>query len=312
MEEQADRDEAEGVLGIHDVLLETFDRLDDRLGGNDGRIPTGFRDIDALIGGLFPCELIVIAGRSSMGKTALMMDVARNAAIQGVPTLMISLEMTRVEVAQRMLCAQGRVDHSKFRSDFVRKDDREQLISASVALGRAPLFVDDKRRQTIHDIVATARRLKQQVNLGLLAIDFLQLISPDGPNDNLHEQLAKIVRELHCLAWELKIPILCCSQLNRLPLSDTGDLRPKLHHLRQSGAIEDTADVVMFIHREEYYHTREEAREKGISGVADVIVAKQRNGPTGEVKLGWLDTHTCFENYAQKSYEEFMDFREQF
>jgi replicative DNA helicase len=248
-----------------------------------------------------------------MGKTALATNIAEYVAIEAsVPTLFVSLEMARLELAQRMLCSQGRIDANKFRSGFLSGEDRKKLVQASAKLGKAPLFVDDTPVRTCTEIAACARRLRRKEKLGLVVIDYLQLIQPDDPRDPRQEQVAKMARRLKALARELQIPVLCLAQLNRQTEQGKEGHRPRLSHLRESGAIEQDADVVMFIHREEYYVTREEAMEKGIAGQADVIVAKQRNGPTGDVKLAWFDKHTRFENLSQKPYEEFNEFQEEF
>ncbi len=294
------------VANIHDVLIEAFARIDARAGGEGGGVPTGFRDLDALTGGLHGSELIVLASRPSMGKTALATNLAEYVAIEaGVPTLFVSLEMARLELAQRLLCSQGRIDASKFRSGFLSGDDRKKLIEASNHLGKAPIFIDDTPSRTVTEIAACARRLKRKQNIGFLVIDYLQLIQPDDPRDPRQEQVAKMARRLKCLARELCIPLLCLAQLNRQVEAGKEEHRPKLSHLRESGAIEQDADVVMFINREEMYHSREEALELNVAGMADIIVAKQRNGPTGDLKLAWFDKYTRFENFSQKPYEEF-------
>ncbi len=302
------------VTPVHDLLVEAFERIDARLEHREGvGVPTGFQDLDNLTGGLHDSELVVLASRPSMGKTALATNIAEYVSIEaGVPTLIVSLEMARVELAQRMLCSQGRIDANKFRSGFLSGEDRKKLVEASAKLGKAPLWVDDTPSRTCTEIAASARRLKRKSNLGLVVIDYMQLIQPDDSRDPRQEQVAKMARRLKGLARELKIPVLCLAQLNRQVEAGKEGHRPRLSHLRESGAIEQDADVVMFLHREEYYHTREEAMEKGITGVADVIVAKQRNGPTDDVKLAWFDKHTRFENLAQKPYEEFGEYQDEF
>jgi replicative DNA helicase len=173
------------------------------------------------------------------------------------------------------------------------------------------LFIDDSPSRSMSQIAACARRLKRREGLGLLVIDYLQLVQPENPNDPRQEQVAKIARRLKGLARELKIPLICVAQLNRQVEAGTGkeSRRPRLSHLRESGAIEQDADVVMFVHREEYYHSREEAREKDIVGQGEIMIAKQRNGPTGDVKLTWLHKYTRFENLAdQQPHGEFAPY----
>jgi len=302
------------ITTIQDLLVEAFNHIDARLErGARVDVPTGFTDLDKMTGGLHNSEFIVLAARPSMGKTALATNITEYAAIEAnVPTLFVSLEMARLELGQRMLCSQGRIDAGKFRSGFLSKEDRSKLVEASAKLSKAPLFIDDTPSRSITEIAACARRLKRKHGLGLIVIDYLQLIQPDDPRDPRQEQVAKMARRLKSMARELKIPVLCLAQLNRQMEQGREMHRPRLSHLRESGAIEQDADVVMFIHREEYYHTREEAIEKGICGQADVIIAKQRNGPTGDVKLAWFDKYTRFENLAQKPYEEFEGYQEEF
>ncbi|MBN2024404.1 MAG: replicative DNA helicase [Pirellulales bacterium] len=300
------------LTSIHDILMETFDLIDHRMehGGATGT-PTGFNDLDALTGGLHDAELTILAARPSMGKTAFATNIAENVAIESnVPVLFVSLEMTRHELAQRMLASQGKIDGIRFRSGVMSKEDRAKLMEASARLSKSPLFIDDSPSRSMSEIAACARRIKRRHGLGLLVIDYLQLVQPESANDPRQEQVAKIARRLKGLARELKVPVLCLAQLNRQVEAGTGREahRPRLSHLRESGAIEQDADVVMFVHREEYYHTREDAQRDGIAGQGDIFVAKQRNGPTGDVKLAWLHKFTRFENLAQQPYTEFEQF----
>ena len=313
------------VTNIQDLMMEAFDRIDARMEGKEGiGIPTGFTDLDNLTGGLHDSELVILAARPSMGKTALATNIAEYVTIQSdVPTLFVSLEMARLELAQRMLCSQGKIDASKFRRMVLSGKDREDLVKASAKFSKAPLFVDDTASRTVTEIAACGRRLKRREDLGLIVIDYLQLIHPDDPRDPRQEQVAKMTRRLKGLARELKIPVLCLAQLNRQAdpgresfrsksddAADSGPQLqsrhlPRLSQLRESGAIEQDADVVMFIHREEVYYTREEAKNRGIDGLAHLSVAKQRNGPTGIIQLAWFEKHTRFENLSEKSYDEF-------
>lgn len=305
-----DRRSTDQVTNVHDLLLEAFERIDARLEkGGPGGTMTGFADLDALTGGLHKSEFIVLAARPSMGKTALATNIAENVAIESqVPVLFVSLEMARVELAMRLLCSQGSVDGSKFRSGFLSSEDKRKLVEVSGRLSKAPLFIDDTPSRTVSEIAAVARRLKRKEKLGLIVIDYLQLIQPDDPRDPRQEQVAKMARRLKALARELQLPVICLAQLNRQVEESKGEHRPRLSHLRESGAIEQDADVVMFVHREEYYcKNKEEAEERGVAGQGLVILAKQRNGPTGDVKLAWFDKYTCFRNYAEKPYEEFSE-----
>ncbi|OHB67871.1 MAG: replicative DNA helicase [Planctomycetes bacterium RBG_13_63_9] len=302
------------VTTAHDLMIEALDRIDARLAGTEGvGIPTGFKDLDNRTGGLHDSELVILAARPSMGKTALATNMAEYVTMEGgVPTLFVSLEMARLELAQRMLCSQGRIDANKFRSGFISSADQRTLAEASSKLSQAPLFIDDSPSRTVTEIAACARRLKRKQNLGLLVIDYLQLLHPDDPRDPRQEQVAKMARRLKCLARELKIPVLCLSQLNRQAEAGRESHRPRLSHLRESGAIEQDADVVIFIHRDEAYMTREEAEQQGKKGIAEIIVAKQRNGPTGEDKLAWFDKYTRFENLSEQPHEEFASYEDSF
>lgn len=304
-----DKRSSDQVACMHDILIEAFEQIDKRLeeGGANGT-PTGFIDLDEMTGGLHESELIILAARPSMGKTAFASNIADAVCVDSnTTTLFVSLEMARVELAQRMLCARGRINGKKFRGGYMSGEDRDRLVEASAKLSKAPLFIDDTPSRTITEIAACARRLKRKANLGLIVIDYLQLIEPDNARDPRQEQVAKIARRLKGLAREMHVPVLCLAQLNR-QAEATKDNRPRMSHLRESGAIEQDADVVMFVHREEYYHTKEEALAQDLVGKAEIIVSKQRNGPTGEVKLLWLQDFTRFENLAQKPYDEFEQF----
>ncbi len=296
------------ITPINDVLLQAFEEIDRRMQGGAAGIPTGFTDLDELTGGLHRSELIILAARPSMGKTALAMNIAEHVAVKaGVPTLFVSLEMSRQELAQRMLCSRGRINGRKFRSAFLSAEDRSKLVEAASALSKAPLYIDDSPSRTMTEIAAAARRLKRKVKLGFVVIDYLQMIEADNPKDPRQEQVAKIARRLKGMARELNIPVLCLAQLNR-QAEMSKDNRPKLSHLRESGAIEQDADVVMFIHREEFGMSPEEAQEQNLVGKAELIVAKQRNGPTGDIALVWRKEYTTFENAAPDRYEEFAAF----
>lgn len=305
-----DQRSSDHVASMHDVLMDAMQHIDHRLehGGATG-LPTGFSDLDNLTGGLHDSELIILAARPSMGKTALATNIADYVTCEaGASALFVSLEMAQLELAQRMLCARGKIDGRKFRGGYLSGEDREELVKASSELSQARLYIDDTPSRTITEIAACARRLKRREDLGLIVIDYLQLIEPDNARDPRQEQVAKIARRLKGMARELAVPVLCLAQLNR-QAEATKDNRPRLSHLRESGAIEQDADVVMFVHREEYFHTAEEAMERELTGKADLIISKQRNGPTGDVKLTWRQEYTKFEDQAaQEPYNEFQEF----
>ncbi|MCE9545826.1 MAG: replicative DNA helicase [Planctomycetia bacterium] len=315
------RQAAGGTREIKDVLSEAWELINARIehGGASG-VPTGYVDLDKLIGGLHKAELIVIAGRPSMGKTALATNIAENVAIEANrTTLFTSLEMSRLELVQRMMCSRGHIDGEKFRTGFLSAEDHHKLVEVGATLGQSPLFIDDSPSRTVTEIAASARRLKRKCSdLGLIVIDYMQLIQPDDPSDPRQEQVAKMARRLKVLARELEVPIICLAQLNR-QAEMSRDNRPKLSHLRESGAIEQDADVVIMVHREEYYLSpaeRQSAKDQGdpnhVLGEAQIIVAKQRNGPTGEVRLHWFQQYTRFSNAEHRQHEEFAQYTGEF
>jgi len=295
---------------IQTVLEEVMVRMDARMKHEHalGGVETGFTDLDSLCGGLHDSELIILAARPSMGKTALAMNIAEHIAI-GVkqPVLFVSLEMAALELADRLLCSSARVNGHRLRNGTISQEDRRRLVQKSSEISSAPLFIDDTPGRTLTEIAAVARRLKRkQHGLSLIVIDYLQLIEPDNPRDPRQEQVAKIARRLKTMSRELNIPVLCLAQLNR-QAEVSRDNRPRLNHLRESGAIEQDADVVMFVHREEYYQSNDEDRER-VKGQAEIIVAKQRNGPIGDVKLLWQHDFTRFVNLEHRPFDEFEQF----
>jgi replicative DNA helicase len=301
------------LRSVSEVLHDALSRIDARqqhqkcLGTE-----TGFLDFDGLTGGLHDSELIILAARPSMGKTALALNIIEHIAISNEgprkTVLAVSLEMSSLELADRLLCSRARIDSHKVRSGRMSTDDNRKLIAAASEMSNSPLFVDDSPSRNMTEIAATARRLKRRENLALVVIDYLQLIDPDNNRDPRQEQVARIARRLKGMARELKIPVLCLAQLNRQADSLGGHL-PQLSHLRESGAIEQDADVVMFIHREEMYAKDDEDRKRVI-GQADLLVKKQRNGPTKDLKLAWFGQFTRFENYQEPEYDEFNDLRD--
>lgn len=301
-----------GVASIRDVLHESLARVDARMQHEHalGGIETGIDDLDDLTGGLHPSELIILAARPSMGKTALAMNMAEHVSTKaGAAVLFVSLEMSAVELGDRFLCSAARVDSARLRNGTITNDERHKLIATAAEISRAPLFVDDSPKRTMTEIAATARRLKRRENVAMVVIDYLQLIEPDNSRDPRQEQVSRIARRLKRLARELDIPVLCLAQLNR-QVETTRDNKPHLSHLRESGAIEQDADVVMFVHREEYYLNDEEERAR-VKGEADLLLRKQRNGPTGDVKLTWIHEFTRFENRMQRPYDEFEVYAEE-
>jgi replicative DNA helicase len=300
------------VTSIRDILNDSLARIDARMQHQHayGGIETGYIDFDDLTGGLHDSELVILAARPSMGKTALALNIVEHIAIDdrgpAKPVLFVSLEMSAMELADRLLCSRARVNGHRLRNGQISGEESRKLVQTAADVSRAPLFIDDSPSRNMTEIAANARRLKRRENLALVVVDYLQLIDPDNSRDPRQEQVARIARRLKGLARELSIPVLCLAQLNR-QVEATRDSRPQLSHLRESGAIEQDADVVMFIHREEYYQTNEEDRER-VKGQADLLVKKQRNGPTGDMKLTWLHEFTRFENAQHTPYDEFTEF----
>lgn len=294
------------LADIRDVLHEVMERIDARMRGEhiEDCVSSGFTDLDNLIGGLHNSELVILAARPSMGKTALALNIAENVSVKdNTPTLFVSLEMSKLELGNRLLCSRGGIKGHRLRNGQLTSEDSRKLVEAAGELSQAPLVVDDTPSRTVSQIAAVARRMKRRNGLGLIVIDYLQLIEPDKSDDSRQEQVARIARRLKHTARELNVPVLCLAQLNRQAEDARGN-RPRLSHLRESGAIEQDADVVMFVHRDSYYATNEEDRSR-LAGEADLIVAKQRNGPTGDVKLQWEQSITQFRDYTNRPYDEF-------
>ena len=299
------------VKPIKDVLFLSMDRLEARMKGEHlaGGVDTGFNDLDSKTSGLHNSELVILAARPSMGKTAFAMNIAENVTLgQGVPTLFVSLEMSAIELADRLLCSVARVNGHRLRNGTISQEDRLKLVNKAATLSEAPLFVDDSPSRTVTEVAAAARRIKRREGrLGLIVIDYLQLIEPDNPKDPRQEQVAKIARRLKGLARELQVPVLCLAQLNRQTEAGKENI-PRLSHLRESGAIEQDADVVMFVHREEYYHRGEDQQK--YAGQAQIIIAKQRNGPIGEVNLEWHKDFTRFQDTTPERMREFDNYND--
>ena len=294
---------------IRDIVLDCFARIEARKENKHahGGLETGFFDYDEKTGGLQNSELTILAARPSMGKTALALNIVEYVTVElQKPTLVVSLEMASLELGDRLLCARGRVNGLKVRNGHITDQEHHQLQKAAGELHGAPLFIDDSPTRNMTEIAATARRLKRQDGLSLIVIDYLQLIEPDNSRDARQEQVSKISRRLKGLARELGVPVLCLAQVNR-QVESSRDSKPQLSHLRESGAIEQDADVVAFIHREEYYQTNEADREQ-FRGQAELLIRKQRNGPTGDIKLTWMHEFGRFENFQQPEYDEFVDY----
>jgi replicative DNA helicase len=255
-------------------------------------VETGFRDLDRLTSGLQPGDLVIVAGRPSMGKTALCLNMAQHVALhQNLPVGMFSLEMSKEQLLMRMLCAEARVDAHKLRTGYLGKDDFRKLIDALGETAQAPMYIDDSSTLTVMEMRAKSRRLKAEHGLSMIIVDYLQLMSGYGRVENRTQEISGISRGLKALAKELSVPVIALSQLSRAPEQRQGDHKPQLSDLRESGSIEQDADLVMFIYREEVYKPLDEENK----GLAELIIAKQRNGPTGTVKLAFLREFTRFE-----------------
>jgi replicative DNA helicase len=291
-----------GITGqtytLEEALAQAYDRIDTRHQKDEFAISglsTGFIDLDDKTAGLQNSELIILAARPSVGKTAMALNVARHIVVDdGHPVFFVSLEQSRIELAERLLCCQARVDSHRLRKGTLSSDDMQKLIDAGGTLRSARLFIDDTPGQGMLRIAANARRLKLRHHIKLVVIDYLQLIEPDNRRDPRQEQVAQISRRIKFLARELQIPVMALAQVNRSS-EDRQDHRPRLADLRESGSIEQDADTVMMLHRPELYEPGQH------EGIIEVIVAKQRNGPTGEVTLTYLKQFMRFENFAVAS-----------
>lgn len=281
-------------ITMEEILIDAFDRIDARVarGGQISGLSTGFLDLDHQTNGFQPSELIILAARPSMGKTALVCNIAQAVAQESqVGVLIFSLEQSKLELAERFLSIQGRIDGHRMRKGQIDDAERHALMEASSVLSKLPIFIDDRPGRTVAQIGAIARRLKRRDKIGLIIIDYLQLIEADDRNISREQQIAQITRRLKGIAKETDVPLIALSQLNRgVELRE--DKRPRLADLRESGAIEQDADIVMFLHRPDAYDPEDRP------GLAEVIVAKHRSGPTGIVNLTWKKEHMRFLDYS--------------
>lgn len=298
-----DRPSSGGPESVRPLLTRAIERIDVlfQTKGSLTGVSTGFRDMDEITSGLQPSDLIIVAGRPSMGKTAFMMNVAESAVISGeAPVLVFSMEMPADSLVLRMLSSLGRIDQSKIRTGQLGDDDWPRLTSAVTLLNDKPLFIDDTPALTPNEIRSRARRVaREHGSLGMILIDYLQLMRVSGTVENRAGEISEISRSLKAIAKEFDCPLIAGSQLNR-GLEQRPDKRPVMSDLRESGAIEQDADVIMAIYRDEVYH---EDAEKGI---AEIIVLKQRNGPIGKKKLAFVGQYTKFEDLAQ-GYDDYYE-----
>jgi replicative DNA helicase len=283
------------TVELRDVVTQAMDRIAARSEARHpiSGVPTGYYDLDDITGGLQPEQLIILAARPSMGKTAIALNICDHAAVTSkIPVLFVSLEMGRVELAERLLCARSKVDGHKLRTGQNLGTREMTLLGKGYdELRASPMFIDDSSSRTMLQITANARRLKLRQSIGMIVVDYIQLIDSDESRDSRQEQIAKISRRLKTLAREMKLPVVALSQLNRA-VENREDRRPRMADLRESGAIEQDADMILLLHRPEYYDANDQP------GIAEVIVAKNRNGATGTVKLTFLKNFTRFENLA--------------
>ena len=305
---------AEGFTRIKELLWPAMERIEQlREGGPLTGVPSGFVDLDKLTLGFQPSDLIIVAARPSMGKTAFVLNVAQYAAVEGnVPTAIFSLEMSKESLVQRMLASEGYIDAQRLRSGKLTSQDHSNLAKAAALLGQAPIWIDDTPGITLLELRSRARRLKAQANIQMVVVDYLQLLTGSSKKgDNRVQEITEITTGLKALAKELAVPIIALSQLSR-QVENREDKRPQLADLRESGSIEQDADVVLFVYREEYYlanrepkpGTEEHAKWMNdmhqAHGKAEVIIGKQRHGPTGTVALHFEAEITRFSNLARE------------
>ena len=285
-----------------DLLGDTFREIEEfhRRGGQITGIATGFTELDAMTSGLHRGELIIIAGRPSMGKTAFALNVAEHVAIKENTTVGIfSLEMSKDQVVLRMLCSLARINAHALRTNRLRNEEWPRLSNATGPLHECKIWIDDTAALGILELRAKARRLKAQHDVGLIIVDYLQMMRGPLRAENRQQEIAVISRSLKALAKELNIPVVALSQLSRGPEQRGGERRPQLADLRESGAIEQDADVVMFIYRPELYDILKDKKGKSVENIAEIIVSKQRNGPTGTRRLAFVKEYIRFENLAR-------------
>jgi replicative DNA helicase len=284
--DRAVRDALEYIEAIHSNVKQKFS------------VPTGFYELDEMLGGFQKSDLIIIAARPSMGKTAFALTLARNAAIDHkIPVGIFSLEMATMQLIIRMLCAEGRLNAHLVRTGKLPHEEGVKLSRNAHKLISAPVYVDDSPAQTVFEIRAKARRLKAEKNIGMIIIDYLQLMQGPAKSESREREISHISRSLKSLAKDLNIPVIALAQLNRAVETRT-DKRPQLSDLRESGSIEQDADVVMFLNRPEYYNMKVFEDGSSTDGVAEVIIGKQRNGPTGDIRLKFIKEYARFENLS--------------
>jgi replicative DNA helicase len=321
--------ESTTILPLKEVIQHTFVKLNESLqrGNRITGTPTGFTKLDKITGGLNEGDLVIVAARPGMGKTSLVLNMAVNVALpklvksddgggeestrqeEGAGVAVFSLEMPREQLAARLLCSEGRVDVSKLRQGYLQRDDWTRLTKAAGELAKLQVWLDDTSDLSVLELRAKVRRIQamqgDKTRLGLVMIDYLQLMSGNPKVSSREQQISEISRNLKKLAKDLSVPVVALSQLNRaVETRGSKDKRPQLSDLRESGAIEQDADTIIFIYRDDYYNTE----DPSVAGLAELIVAKQRNGPTGRIKVRWTKSCTRFDNLADEEYGEDDEF----
>src|SRR6266498_4418766 len=295
---------AEGFMRIKELLWPTMERIEllQRGGESITGVASGFKDLDEITAGFQPSDLIIIAGRPSMGKTAFVLNIAQNAALdKEVPVAFFSLEMSKEQLVQRLLTSEGRVDAQRLRKGKLHDDEFVRLGRAAGILSHAPIWIDDTPAMGLLEMRSKARRLKIDNNIGMIVVDYLQLMQGPPNPESRQQEISYISRSLKALARELRVPVVALSQLSRAPELRTGEnKRPQLSDLRESGAIEQDADLIMFIYRSEVYEGPVDKDGNSLEGRAEIIIGKQRNGPIGLVNLFFHKNYTRFENFTQR------------
>jgi len=295
----------EDLKHIKEVLTGTYEQMEEfaRLKGGVSGVPTGFYALDGMLTGLHGGELVLVGARPSMGKTSFAINVLSNAARKGKKIAFFSLEMPREQIAMRVLCGDSRVNLQSVRKGLLRDEDWLKLARALAPLAASDIYIDDTSGLTPGQMRSRCRRLMMDHGLDMIMVDYLQLMSSDKKAESRQVEVSEISRSLKAIARELNVPLVALAQLSRANEKRTqGGFRPMLSDLRDSGSIEQDADVVMFLHREAYYNRNKKEGEAAADNIAEVIVAKQRNGPVGTVKLAWLGEYTLFENLADETY----------
>jgi replicative DNA helicase len=295
----AQESESRQAVELSDLIREAIERLEASDGQPLTGVGSGFSDLDTLTGGFQRGELIILAARPSMGKTALALNIAEHMASRGEPVGVFSLEMSSSQLVQRVLASRSGVDGDRMRRNALRSSEFRALFAACDELRSAPMFIDDTPGLTLLQLRAKARRMKQQHGLQAIVIDYLQLMTSGQKSESRQQEVSEMSRGVKALARELDVPVICLSQLNRAAEQREGH-RPRMSDLRESGSIEQDADVIMMLHRESYYHRDEAWRDEnpGKINLAELILTKQRNGPTGTIKLNWDSRSTRFREYV--------------